>query len=128
MLKAVAVLAVACQGQRLTQDPLGEWVPTSDASLYSTGYISGLGPLPGSEHYYLEEQAEDGSSLKRLAFRAYDFNHDQRPDMLEVFNKAGQVKAILFDFNFDGRVDKTEVMSEKLKEVRQALPKDPSLP
>ncbi len=96
-------------------DSLGELRPTEGAEFFSSKYEPGSEAYPGLVRFYLKQQLQDGGMDKRLVFRGWDFNSDERIDMLEVLGPDGKAKAVLYDFNFDGLVDHTEILARELE-------------
>ena len=64
-------------------------------------------PYPSYTLYWVEIINQDTQALLRteLAYVGWDFNADQRPDMLEAIDKQGQVLFTAFELDFDGKPD-----------------------
>lgn len=93
----------ATPGDKITDDDLreGKYPYVLRAGAAAVGHA----PFPAYIPIYLD--ITDGEKIidSRLRFKAWDFNHDQRFDMIEVLDRDGKTTAQLFDFNFDGVVD-----------------------
>ena len=64
-------------------------------------------PLPALTPYFVDTVQGNDVLASRLAFRAWDFDHDGRTDYLEVLSQDGTVQERLYDFDRDGKVDLT---------------------
>lgn len=62
-------------------------------------------PLPDETRIFVDWHYTAGESRRSEAFRGWDFDGDQRFEMVEVLNTDGSVQSRLFDFDGDGRID-----------------------
>ena len=62
-------------------------------------------PLPSLIPIWVDWHFSDNTSESNLMFRGWDFDGDEKIDMLEILNEKGNVVAVAFDFTNDGNID-----------------------
>lgn len=62
-------------------------------------------PLPTLTKIKVDWHYSDGSMATVDGYRGWDFNGDDRFDMVEVLAEDGGVQKRVFDFDGDGRID-----------------------
>ena len=65
-------------------------------------------PLPSRTNIQVTWHLSNGGTEDVLGYRGWDFNGDQRFEMVEVLEVDGKVQARVFDFDGDGRIDRVQ--------------------
>ncbi len=62
-------------------------------------------PMPAYQPVWRRYMRGDKEEKRELAFKAWDFNGDRIPDLVEVLDASGKVTKRMYDFNLDGKPD-----------------------
>lgn len=52
--------------------------------------------------YYVESTTPDGEPTRRTTRKEFDLNHDQKVDLIRVYDRKGQLERTIFDLDLDG--------------------------
>lgn len=69
-------------------------------------------PMPDYQPIWRRWMRGDKEEKRELAFKAWDFNRDKIPDLVEVVDGSGRITKRLYDFNLDGKPDVEEEVRE----------------
>ncbi len=104
----ISILGAGCVSTEKTVEAPKEVPQVTHFVLDPAPTIHAQAPLPDVTPFYVKVYSEQQLLERRLAYKAWDFNKDGKPDMLEYFDDHGEVIRRAYDFNGDGKVDREE--------------------
>jgi hypothetical protein len=117
-------LILVCSGCATVKAPDEKEPVTPTYTLSSSKPVRHQKPLPIESTILVHwKLGEIEKTVK--GFRAWDFNHDGKFDMLETLSEEGQITGRAFDFDGDGRIDIKQAANKESS--HEAIPKDVAL-